>query len=681
MAAGSIILDLLMRTGSFQTDTDRARKKLQLLKKDAIEAGKSLALGIAGVGVAAAGAFAALDAAANSIAKYQELADQMGDTAENAASLQLAVDQSGVAFENVSAASVKLTSALASIEDDSKGAGAALKAMGLPLAEFQRLAPVDQMKAVADALSGIDDGATRTALAVQLFGRSGAQLIPFLNDLAERSEDQIQLTGQQIEAADRFSKGIATLRSEVKTAAQVMLADLFPALNTVFEEFAGGSSKVDLVAAASKTLREEFASLVNGLAFVKNGVEQAGLVLGAYFAVLRSGFTSGYQEFRNQAAAIGEALREDLARSDAALASFQSRVANASNLARIQSDPTELARRGRPVASPRGAPPAVRVPSGGGGGRAGGERVSEAQRYLDNLQKQLEGTRQLTTVETVLADLQAGRLKLAGNVTQAQLLDVAQRIDSAKALTSQLDAEKRQEQELADVQLRRAADLQSLFEATRTPAEQLAAELERINQITNFGKDNWDVYTRAVFAAQDAFDSATERAKAAASELDEFSKNGAKAIQGALGEELSKALDGNFKDIGDSFVRLLKRMAIEAVAADVTRKLFGGGDAGGGLLGQIGSSVLGFFGGAKAGGGDVLPGRPLLVGERGAEMFVPRTAGRILTADQVTGGRRGGGSTVNNISLALPQGMTRQTGQQIGAQIAREISRANARNN
>ena len=91
--------------------------------------------------------------------------------------------------------------------------------------------------------------------------------------------------------------------------------------------------------------------------------------------------------------------------------------------------------------------------------------------------------------------------------------------------------------------------------------------------------------------------------------------------------------------------------------------------------------MLGFFGGAKAGGGDVLPGRPLLVGEQGAEMFVPRTAGRILTADQVTGGRRGGGSTVNNISLALPQGMTRQTGQQIGAQIAREISRANARNN
>ena len=43
------------------------------------------------------------------------------------------------------------------------------------------------------------------------------------------------------------------------------------------------------------------------------------------------------------------------------------------------------------------------------------------------------------------------------------------------------------------------------------------------------------------------------------------------------------------------------------------------------------------FGGARAGGGDVIGGRSYLVGENGPEMFTPRTTGSITPNSSVNG--------------------------------------------
>ena len=55
----------------------------------------------------------------------------------------------------------------------------------------------------------------------------------------------------------------------------------------------------------------------------------------------------------------------------------------------------------------------------------------------------------------------------------------------------------------------------------------------------------------------------------------------------------------------------------------------------GGFFGDIGSGISDFFGGAFADGGRPPVGKPSLVGERGAELFVPSTSGRIIPNDQV----------------------------------------------
>jgi lambda family phage tail tape measure protein len=77
-----------------------------------------------------------------------------------------------------------------------------------------------------------------------------------------------------------------------------------------------------------------------------------------------------------------------------------------------------------------------------------------------------------------------------------------------------------------------------------------------------------------------------------------------------------------------SFKDLIKNMLLEIVKFQTNRAVMGAlGFLGGG---GIGSSISSFFGGARQAGGPVSPGMSYLVGERGPEMFVPRSAGNIV---------------------------------------------------
>ena len=80
----------------------------------------------------------------------------------------------------------------------------------------------------------------------------------------------------------------------------------------------------------------------------------------------------------------------------------------------------------------------------------------------------------------------------------------------------------------------------------------------------------------------------------------------------------------------------LKKVALGAmseIAQASLRALFhapGGGGLGSGLIGGLSSLIAGLVGApGRATGGPVSAGRPYMVGERGAELFVPSSNGRI----------------------------------------------------
>lgn len=336
-----------------------------------------------------------------------------------------------------------------------------------------------------------------------------------------------------------------------------------------------------------------------------------------------------------------------------------------------------------PTLTPSAGTPTKPPRSLGGGGSV----VNEADEYLKSLRSQFEATADLSVQDTVLRDLQLGRL---GKVTAAQeqeLIALAKQIDGFKALQ---DEEQLQAKKTADALTARNRVLdegRAVYEATRTPVEALADETDKLNKLLQAGAIDWETYSRAIFAAQDQFDAVTDKAKKTGNDLDKFAERAAENIQNALGDELSNVLDGNFDNIGDSFTRVLNRMVAEAIAADLAKAIgLGGSSGGGGFLGDLVKTGISFFSGTpgRAIGGPVSAGGLYQVNERRPELL--NLAGKQFLMMGSQGGSvspNAGGNTQTiqiNQNFNVPATVDRRTQQQIANTAGMAVQRAMVRN-
>jgi hypothetical protein len=174
---------------------------------------------------------------------------------------------------------------------------------------------------------------------------------------------------------------------------------------------------------------------------------------------------------------------------------------------------------------------------------------------------------------------------------------------------------------------------QRVYEQTRTPAEQLAMRIEELNVLLDAGAITWDTYARAIFQAQEAFDGTREKmdamntaAEESGSQMSEFAVQAARNIQSAFADFLFDPFESNLRDMASNFARTLHRMVSELLAQQALIAFFNMIAPGSGTAVGLGTSL---FGGARAEGGPVSPGKAYLVGERGPELFVPNTAGNV----------------------------------------------------
>ncbi|MBX9860399.1 MAG: tail tape measure protein [Sphingomonas sp.] len=121
-----------------------------------------------------------------------------------------------------------------------------------------------------------------------------------------------------------------------------------------------------------------------------------------------------------------------------------------------------------------------------------------------------------------------------------------------------------------------------------------------------------------------------------------------------------------FEDLKKVALSVLAEIAASAIRSGIDAILGGGrsGGSGGGLLSAIGS----LFGApGRATGGPVAPERAYVVGERGPELFVPTSSGRVET-------RGGSGRDVRiAINIAAPAGTEPQALARSSRQIARAV--------
>ena len=134
----------------------------------------------------------------------------------------------------------------------------------------------------------------------------------------------------------------------------------------------------------------------------------------------------------------------------------------------------------------------------------------------------------------------------------------------------------------------------------------------------------------------------------------------------------TKSAKDAFRDFGNAVLHEIDRIT----AKNLAESLFSKSSSSGGDTDWI-SSAFKYIGGFFADGGNPPVGKASIVGERGPELFVPKTAGTIVPNSAL---KVGGKTTINNINVTMPQGANRDTGTQFGAAIGASINRALARN-
>lgn len=148
------------------------------------------------------------------------------------------------------------------------------------------------------------------------------------------------------------------------------------------------------------------------------------------------------------------------------------------------------------------------------------------------------------------------------------------------------------------------------------------------------------------------------------------------------GDVLEKGLLGAIRkgSLGFGDLRRIAMGTINDIAAQAVGNLFSGSSAGasgggGGFLGIGGlvGSILGLPG--RATGGNVAPGQGYVVGERGPELFVPTSAGRVQSNSEAKGGRevRVAINVTSPAGGVAPQSLQRST-RQVASAVRRAIS-------
>lgn len=693
MSAGSIIIDLLMRTGSFSTDSKRAAKELKALKKEAQDLGRAIGTALGAGAVAAAAGFEVLIQKAGGLKDLEEVT---GIPAELIASFGTAAAVGGTSLDSIAEASVKLTKNLQGVDDESKAAGAALAALGIPIAEFKRLNPGEQIEAISEALAGFADGPEKTAAAIALFGKSGAQLLPFLKALEEQGGRQIILTQQQIELADEYADRQAKIIGTLSQLAQVAAVDALPAVNAFGEAIAETAKGLLDIDAAGRKLEGEspVAKFAEGAARALAFVVDTGQLAVRTVEALYGGLAVGVEATKALARGDVEIAKEIARQGAEEINRLLSAELFSTKLDRAFEDARRRARDAAAFTSEFGAEEARlarqaaprRLNFDGATKPAGPSKQSEAERYLETLRKEGEKTLELSSLEKALLDIQQKRI---GGLTpalerqivaQAEFNDLNRRaielrtsevgaetarnraaLDNLEALQKGNEALREEisligldEIGIAGVERARTSSLRVLKEeelARRAAAGATDESLQQLEQEISLLREREELLGDKIGR------------KIEDRNIEEARRSGDKASTALADSIEAGILDGYRRgnDLTTIFLAELKAQFAKTILRPLIQPV---ADAGNSLISDlIGAAVSAFSGGSgivpgdsplsatgetirgrRAGGGDAHrnPGGALLVGENGPELFRPSTSGRVISNRELMGGDGGG---------------------------------------
>ena len=184
-------------------------------------------------------------AQADVVDNASKLAARLGMTYGEFAGLSLAADLAGVSMDTIGAASQKAEIAFARAAAGSATATAAFAGLGLSVEQLNGMSAADRFDAIASAIAALPTEAQRAAAAVQIFGKSGSELLPLFAGGAEgiaaaRAEAErlgLTLTNAQGQDVEAMNDSFTMVAKSIEGVVQQVVAYLAPAITAISEQF------------------------------------------------------------------------------------------------------------------------------------------------------------------------------------------------------------------------------------------------------------------------------------------------------------------------------------------------------------------------------------------------------------------------------------------------------------
>ncbi len=241
-ALGSLVIELAANTARLQSDMGKAVGIAQRTAGQLSLAFKGIAGGFLGASLINT-AKQAIDLGDN----LNKAAIKAGVTGETISELAYAAKQSDIDLNSLSNSLRFMQTNLSKAASGGKEAQATLAALGLTLTDIQGLATDKQFELIGDRISQLREPADRARAAVELFGRSGADLLPLFEQGAKgirtaREEAQrigAVLSNETIAALAEADDKVKRLSQSWDAFAATLTAKVAPALADTLDALQG----------------------------------------------------------------------------------------------------------------------------------------------------------------------------------------------------------------------------------------------------------------------------------------------------------------------------------------------------------------------------------------------------------------------------------------------------------
>jgi lambda family phage tail tape measure protein len=605
-------------TAQFTTGLQRAKKSLSEIGDFAVKAG-----------AVAGAAFAAMTYKAMQFSdEMSDLADATGVSIAKVLQLSNAAQRAGGNFEGGSKA---LTKFIQNIDAAASGSDEMQKSFakaGVSLNDLANLSESELINKVSQGITKLGNESEKTGVKMDLFGKSMRMVnMDIFNQYIQQSTAEFEKYEDAIKIAAELTDNFEQLSNKLGLT---FIEKVIPSMNLFFET----------VAKEGTNAFAAYNGLLDATAFVLRQI-----------AVVTEGVTAGFRTLYVSAQALFGSISQDDAWKQ--LVNIENSLKKTINAVKEYDKEKK-----KIVGNDTTAPSGRNITQGAEAKKAAEAAKKEAEKQLEMLRVAKLISDEYNRQQVYSAQQLAIKNQMLGMTQDERRVQEA--INQVTGETSRMIDEITKKREDA---AGRGGNAEVLAEYDKQIAKVIELEDVYITMAKNIEETSIATQRTFVYGWDRAFNQFTENAYNYAT----------------VAEEMFNSLTSNMNSAIDSFVetgKLSFSSFTESVIKDIIKiqlrmqasQLFSMGLklAMGAFSGSAGPEPLGNLGGAgfsgRASGGSVMQNTPYMVGERGAELFVPQRSGTIIPNHQLSGIMGGGGTTFNGPYIANMQAIDTQSG-------------------